>query len=181
MARSIPPGGPRRWRSSSGSGPGPRYCGRRGMQGGPMPEQRVGTVVHYFKGPSVAVVRLTEGTLAVGERIRFHGADRVDGSEPSESPAGQGGRRGRHPGGRPHPPARSGLQGDPMNEEAFNLSVRKFLKDFGVTAQREIEKSVDAALKAGKLKGTETLKARARLEIQGLPTNLVIEHDITLA
>ena len=68
-----------------------------------------------------------------------------------------------------------------MNEAPLNLSVRKFLKEFGVTAQREIEKSVDAALKAGQLKGTETLKARARLEIQGLPTNLVIEHDITLA
>ncbi|HET7296611.1 MAG TPA: DUF6494 family protein [Gemmatimonadales bacterium] len=68
-----------------------------------------------------------------------------------------------------------------MNEEAFNISVRKFLKNFGVTAQREIEKSVDAAMKAGKLKGTETLKARARLEIQGLPTSLVVEQDITLA
>ena len=68
-----------------------------------------------------------------------------------------------------------------MNEEAFNWSVRKFLKQFGVSAQREIEKSVAAALSAGKLKGTETLKARARLEIQGLPLNLVIEQDITLA
>jgi len=68
-----------------------------------------------------------------------------------------------------------------MNEEVFNLSVRKFLKNFGVSAQREIEKSVDAAVSAGRLKGTETLKARARLEIQGLPTNLVIEQDITLA
>ena len=68
-----------------------------------------------------------------------------------------------------------------MNEEALNLSVRKFLKNFGVSAQREIEKSVDAAIRAGKLKGTETLKARARLEIPGLPTNLVVEQDITLA
>lgn len=32
-----------------------------------------------------------------------------------------------------------------MNEEVFNLEVRKFLKRFGVTAQREIEKSVAAA------------------------------------
>jgi translation elongation factor EF-1alpha len=38
-----------------------------------MPEQLVGTVIHYFKGPSVAVVRVTEGTLAVGDRVRFHG------------------------------------------------------------------------------------------------------------
>jgi translation initiation factor IF-2 len=38
-----------------------------------MPEQLIGTVVHYFKGPSVAVVRMTEGELAVGDRLRFHG------------------------------------------------------------------------------------------------------------
>ncbi|PYO60870.1 MAG: hypothetical protein DMD49_03625 [Gemmatimonadetes bacterium] len=68
-----------------------------------------------------------------------------------------------------------------MNEEAFNLSVRKFLKHFGITAQREIEKSVYAAINAGKLKGTEMLMARARLEIQGLPMDLVIEQEITLA
>ena len=37
-----------------------------------MPEQLVGNVVHYFKGPSVAVVQLV-GELAVGDRIRFHG------------------------------------------------------------------------------------------------------------
>lgn len=38
-----------------------------------MSEQPIGTVVHYFKGPSVAVVRVTDGTLAVGDRVRFHG------------------------------------------------------------------------------------------------------------
>lgn len=38
-----------------------------------MPEQLAGTVVHYFKGPSVAIVRVTTGELAVGDRIRFHG------------------------------------------------------------------------------------------------------------
>ena len=38
-----------------------------------MPEQLIGAVVHYFKGPSVAVVRLSEGVLATGESIRFHG------------------------------------------------------------------------------------------------------------
>jgi len=68
-----------------------------------------------------------------------------------------------------------------MNEDAFNISVRKFLKDFGVTAQREIEKTVYAAVSSGKLRGNETVKARARLEIAGLPTAVVIEHDITLA
>jgi hypothetical protein len=68
-----------------------------------------------------------------------------------------------------------------MNDEAFNLSVRKFLKHFGITAQREIEKSVFAAVSAGKLKGTEKLKARARLELEGLLRDLVIEQDITLS
>jgi len=38
-----------------------------------MPEQLIGTVVHFFKGPSVAIVRLTDGELAVGDRVRFHG------------------------------------------------------------------------------------------------------------
>ena len=38
-----------------------------------MPEQLVGTVVHYFKGPGVAVVRVTEGALAVGDSLRFRG------------------------------------------------------------------------------------------------------------
>jgi len=67
-----------------------------------------------------------------------------------------------------------------MNEEAFNLSVRKFLKHFGITAQREMEKAVYAAVSAGKLKGTEQLKARARLELEGLPLDVVIEQEIAL-
>jgi len=57
------------------------------------------------------VVRVTEGALAVGDRIRFHGhttdfTEQVASMEvkPSEGPAGEGGRRGRHPGGRPHAP-----------------------------------------------------------------------------
>ena len=50
-----------------------------------------------------------------------------------------------------------------MNEEAFNLELRKFLKRFGVTAQREIEKAVDVALKSRKLTGNEVLPVRATL------------------
>jgi putative protease len=38
-----------------------------------MAEQLIGTVIHYFKGPSVAVVKITDGQLAVGDRVRFHG------------------------------------------------------------------------------------------------------------
>lgn len=38
-----------------------------------MPEQLVGMVTHYFKGPSVAVVKVTEGELAVGDEIHVLG------------------------------------------------------------------------------------------------------------
>ena len=40
-----------------------------------------------------------------------------------------------------------------MDEDKFNISVRKFLKVVGITAQREIEKAVREALNAGRLKG----------------------------
>jgi hypothetical protein len=67
-----------------------------------------------------------------------------------------------------------------MNEKKFNLSLRQFLKGFGITGQREIEKAVDAALQNGVIKGTETLRARATLEIDGLPLKQVVEGDIEL-
>ena len=38
-----------------------------------MPEQLVGMVTHFFKGPSVAIVRLSDGEVAVGDELHFHG------------------------------------------------------------------------------------------------------------
>ena len=38
-----------------------------------MSGQLVGTVIHYFKGPSVAVVKVEEGELAVGDNVHFVG------------------------------------------------------------------------------------------------------------
>lgn len=67
-----------------------------------------------------------------------------------------------------------------MNEDRFNLDVRKFLKHFGVTAQREIEKAVAAGIADGRLKGTETIKARAVLELDGFGTLERIEGEINL-
>jgi hypothetical protein len=67
-----------------------------------------------------------------------------------------------------------------MNEEVFNLELRQFLKKFGITAQREIEKHVRAALAGGTLKGTETLVLRARLMIEGLPPEIVVDGRIAL-
>lgn len=67
-----------------------------------------------------------------------------------------------------------------MDEERFNLSLRKLLKQFGVTAQRDVQRAVDDAIKSGALKGGETLQARAVMEIVGLPTDIVIEGPIEL-
>jgi hypothetical protein len=44
-----------------------------------------------------------------------------------------------------------------MNEDALNVSVRKFLKKVGVTSQREIEQAVRTAVSSGRLKGNEKL------------------------
>jgi hypothetical protein len=60
--------------------------------------------------------------------------------------------------------ARSGK----MNDEIFNMEVRKFLKLVGVSSQREIEQAVRDAVRAGKLKGNEKLKARVLLSVEGV-------------
>ena len=67
-----------------------------------------------------------------------------------------------------------------MNEEVFNLEIRRFLKQFGVSAQRGVEKAVAAAIDAGRLTGNETLKARAVLDIEGLGTAVTLESEIAL-
>lgn len=67
-----------------------------------------------------------------------------------------------------------------MNEDNFNMAVRKFLKKVGVTAQREIEKAVREGMDSGTLKGDETLTARVRLVIDGLPLDVAIDGDIAL-
>ncbi len=67
-----------------------------------------------------------------------------------------------------------------MNEEQFNIDIRKFLKKVGITAQREIEKAVRDAIDSGKLAGTETLAARVRLEIDEVGLDLTVEGDIGL-
>ena len=68
-----------------------------------------------------------------------------------------------------------------MNEEAFNQSLRKLLKQFGISAQREVEKAVDQAIKAGRLQGVESLPARATMRVEGLDAEIVVEGRVTLA
>ena len=68
-----------------------------------------------------------------------------------------------------------------MNEDTFNMEVRKFLKKVGVTSQREIETAVREAVKSGRLAGNERLKARMTLEVEGVHLEVVIEDDISLS
>ena len=68
-----------------------------------------------------------------------------------------------------------------MDEEVFNMQLRKFLKNVGVTSQREIEGAVRAALEDGTLKGDETVKAKVTLSIESLGLSTEIDGDINLA
>lgn len=68
-----------------------------------------------------------------------------------------------------------------MDEETLNMSVRRFLKKLGVTAQREIELAVREQLEAGALRGDETLEATATVTVRGLSHDVVVTGTIALA
>ena len=67
-----------------------------------------------------------------------------------------------------------------MNEEALNVSVRKFLKKVGITSQREIEQAVRSAVSSGRLKGNETLPAKVTLSVEDIGLAIEIEGAIEL-
>ena len=67
-----------------------------------------------------------------------------------------------------------------MNEDTFNLQVRKFLKKVGITSQREVEKAVRDAIASGKIKGNETLTASVTLNVPMLGISVDIDDTISL-
>ena len=67
-----------------------------------------------------------------------------------------------------------------MDEDKFNIEMRKFLKKVGITSQRLIEQHVRDALAAGKLAGGEPLTVRATLEIESLGLKEPIEGQIKI-
>lgn len=67
-----------------------------------------------------------------------------------------------------------------MNEETFNMSIRKFLKTVGVGSQREIEQAVTKAIEARTIAGTESFPAKVTLEIAGLKLNVEFDGEIRL-
>ena len=67
-----------------------------------------------------------------------------------------------------------------MDQETFNLSIRKFLKMVGVNSQREIEQAVSRALQSKQLSGSETLPAQVTLEIPALGLKVPFDGEIRL-
>ena len=67
-----------------------------------------------------------------------------------------------------------------MNPDAFNMSIRKFLKMVGVHSQREIESAVERALAAGQLKGNETLEGKMTLVVNGVALEVSFDGKIAL-
>lgn len=68
-----------------------------------------------------------------------------------------------------------------MDEDAFNMSIRKFLKKVGVTSQREIEQAVRDAVKAQKIDSNANLTATVRLTVDGVDLDETITGKIDLA
>jgi hypothetical protein len=63
-----------------------------------------------------------------------------------------------------------------MDEQDFNMSMRKYLKEVGVTSQQAIERVVREEGLAGKGK----LKMKMVLTAKGTGLNHVVEGDIDL-
>lgn len=61
-----------------------------------------------------------------------------------------------------------------MDQDKFNMAIRKFLKVVGVTSQREIENAVARAVQAGHLQGNQKLRAKMTLEIGAIN----LKHEI---
>jgi hypothetical protein len=68
-----------------------------------------------------------------------------------------------------------------MDEEVFNIQLRKFLKKVGIQSQREIEQAVRLAISAGTLDATEPLTSRVVLQVPAVGIDVTIEDVIKLS
>jgi hypothetical protein len=67
-----------------------------------------------------------------------------------------------------------------MDQDAFNLGIRKFLKTVGVASQREIEQAVARAMADGSIAGTETLSVTMKLSVGALKLEQSFDGKISL-
>ena len=68
-----------------------------------------------------------------------------------------------------------------MDQDVFNIQLRKFLKNVGITSQREIEVAVNKAIESGTLKATKSISARVELTIPELSLKTNINGEIRLS
>ena len=68
-----------------------------------------------------------------------------------------------------------------MDEEVFNIQLRKFLKKVGIQSQRKIEQAVRSAISAGTLDATEPLTSRVVLQVPAVGIDVTIEDVIKLS
>ena len=68
-----------------------------------------------------------------------------------------------------------------MDEDVFNMSLRKFLKKVGVTSQREIEQAVRSAIDSGSLDGQSAVQAKVTLKIEAVGLSQDIDGEISLS
>ena len=67
-----------------------------------------------------------------------------------------------------------------MNDDAFNMSIRKFLKHVGVHSQRELEAAVTKALEEGRLKGNASFPVKMRLTAGEVNLDVTFDDRIDL-
>ena len=67
-----------------------------------------------------------------------------------------------------------------MNEDVFNMSIRKFLKKVGVTSQREIEGAIRTGLAGGRIDAAQPVKASVLLTIGDTELSVTITGEIEM-
>ena len=67
-----------------------------------------------------------------------------------------------------------------MDQEVFNMQLRKFLKNVGVTSQREIETATLKALENGVIKTDSALSAHVQLKVPEIGLEAEISGSIKL-
>ena len=65
-----------------------------------------------------------------------------------------------------------------MDESTLNIETRKFLKEVGITSQREIEKAVREAVRSGKLGGQRRLRAHVTLTVEAVGLRHEVDGEI---
>ena len=67
-----------------------------------------------------------------------------------------------------------------MDEEIFNMQLRRFLKKVGIQSQRDIELAVRQGIEAGTLASTDKLNAQVLLQVPAVGLKVTIEDEIAL-